>query len=619
MDIALDEVIHFDAVTHHPTTGAVTDADSTPTWSIFEEDTDTAILAAQNFTKRTSLTGNYRGSATLSTANGFEVGKWYNVVASATVNSIAGKGVLMRFRVAAAEGIAGYPKVDQHALRGDAQSATDLKDFADDGYDPSTNKVQGVLLTDTLTTYTGNTPQTGDSFARIGVTGSGLTSLASNADMATLLGRLTAARAGYLDFLNIGGPAASQADIIAINQSASRRVILTTVGQYERPESGSTVYTIEMRTYDGDGAAVDADSTPTLTGTGTTSGSLAANIGTVSNPSTGLYRWDYTVASDATIEPVRFEVSPTISGSQFPMACYTQVVNLVAATWTTSDAANLTAIFNKLPTGDIADQDTLAALVTTVGAAGAGLTESGGTGDHLTAIPWNAAWDSEVQSEMQDAIEANHLDHLLAVAYDPASKPGAADALLNELIGNDSGVAQFTANALELAPSGGGGGSDPLLNAVPGAYAAGTAGYRLGYLDAFISALVGLTGTVAEYNIPNGGLLTLKHDDDYYEADGRLVTFTAVVPGTWDGGTAADCSIRLQSGAVVVDVVAKYVTQAASVLTMSFEFPAASFTSLPVGKPGNSRQWEILIELTGSHTVTPIKGSLEITPAIPAP
>jgi hypothetical protein len=50
-------------------------------------------------------------------------------------------------------------------LGGSTQSATDLKDFADDGYDPSTNKVQGVVLTDTVTTYTGNTPQTGDAYA----------------------------------------------------------------------------------------------------------------------------------------------------------------------------------------------------------------------------------------------------------------------------------------------------------------------------------------------------------------------------------------------------------------------------------------------------------------------
>jgi hypothetical protein len=79
----------------------------------------------------------------------------------------------------------------------------------------------------------------------------------------------------------------------------------------------------------------------------------------------------------------------------------------------------------------------------------------GTAGAGLTAVPWNAAWDAEVQSEVQDAIEANHLDHLLAVTYDPANKPGAADALLNELVEDDGGVARYTANALEQAPTGG--------------------------------------------------------------------------------------------------------------------------------------------------------------------
>lgn len=59
-------------------------------------------------------------------------------------------------------------QVDMTQIGGDAQSATDLKDFADAGYDPATNKVQGVVLTDTLTTYTGNTVQTGDAYARLG-------------------------------------------------------------------------------------------------------------------------------------------------------------------------------------------------------------------------------------------------------------------------------------------------------------------------------------------------------------------------------------------------------------------------------------------------------------------
>jgi hypothetical protein len=116
-DIALDEVVHFDEITSHPTTGAATDVDSgTPTFSVFEEATDTPILSAQSMTKRTSLTGNYRGTFTMSAANGFEVGKWYNVITSATVNSVAGKKPSMRFRCVLAETTVGAPKADSADL-----------------------------------------------------------------------------------------------------------------------------------------------------------------------------------------------------------------------------------------------------------------------------------------------------------------------------------------------------------------------------------------------------------------------------------------------------------------------------------------------------------------------
>lgn len=87
--------------------------------------------------------------------------------------------------------------------------------------------------------------------------------------------------------------------------------------------------------------------------------------------------------------------------------------------------------------------------------------EIGSAGAGLTGIPWNASWDAEVESEVNDALVALHLDHLLAVDYDPASKPGTSTALLNELIESDGGVSRFTANALEQGPSGGG--TNPVL------------------------------------------------------------------------------------------------------------------------------------------------------------
>lgn len=58
---------------------------------------------------------------------------------------------------AATPSVAGVPEVDLTHLGGSNQSQIDLKDFADAGYDPATNKVQGVVLTDTVTTLTNKT------------------------------------------------------------------------------------------------------------------------------------------------------------------------------------------------------------------------------------------------------------------------------------------------------------------------------------------------------------------------------------------------------------------------------------------------------------------------------
>lgn len=73
---------------------------------------------------------------------------------------------------------------------------------------------------------------------------------------------------------------------------------------------------------------------------------------------------------------------------------------------------------------------------------------------------------AQVESEANDALVAIHLHHLLAADYDPASKPGVATALFNELIESDAGVSQFTANALEEAPTGSGASVDAIADEV---------------------------------------------------------------------------------------------------------------------------------------------------------
>jgi hypothetical protein len=124
--IPIDEVVHFDVVTSTPATGAAVDADSAPTFDVFEEGTDTPILDDQAMTKRTSLTGNYRGSFTASAANGFEAGKWYSVVVSAIVGGVTGKCTAMHFRAAPAETTAGVPQVRASAIADGAIAAATL-------------------------------------------------------------------------------------------------------------------------------------------------------------------------------------------------------------------------------------------------------------------------------------------------------------------------------------------------------------------------------------------------------------------------------------------------------------------------------------------------------------
>jgi len=91
---------------------------------------------------------------------------------------------------------------------------------------------------------------------------------------------------------------------------------------------------------------------------------------------------------------------------------------------------------------------------------------TGTAGISLTDQPWNAAWDASVQAKVNDALVAIHLDHLLAVDYDPDLKPGVLTALLNELVESDAGVSVYTVAALANAPSGTGASAATIADAV---------------------------------------------------------------------------------------------------------------------------------------------------------
>jgi len=95
MNALLGRTLYFDFITN-TAMGVVSDADGLPTVEVFEEDTDTTVYAL-TAVKRTAKTGNYRVPVECTAVNGFELGKSYNVVASATVGGTASKAVIGRF------------------------------------------------------------------------------------------------------------------------------------------------------------------------------------------------------------------------------------------------------------------------------------------------------------------------------------------------------------------------------------------------------------------------------------------------------------------------------------------------------------------------------------------
>jgi len=124
------------------------------------------------------------------------------------------------------------------------------------------------------------------------------------------------------------------------------------------------------------------------------------------------------------------------------------------ARWTGNAGAVKVSVASGVPSVDaiaISD-DQMAADNLELDYDGTGLTRANSVLGRVTLV------DTVTSSDAAAALVAIHLDHLLAADYDPATPPGVATALLNELVQDDGqGVAQFTAKALENVSSGGGG------------------------------------------------------------------------------------------------------------------------------------------------------------------
>jgi hypothetical protein len=204
----LGDTIYVDVTTHDPSTGGISDADSTPTCEVFEDDNDTAIHTP-TVTKRTAKTGDYRTAIVATSGNGFENGKKYNAVWTATVNSVTAKCV--------------------YTFTLETKRMSDLNDLA--------AGAEMGLANDAITAAKIAAGAIGSSeaplLANLDAT---ITSRASQASVDTiddlvddLEARLTAARAGYLDNLS-GGAVPTLTQIEASTVLAKQVELLRALG-----------------------------------------------------------------------------------------------------------------------------------------------------------------------------------------------------------------------------------------------------------------------------------------------------------------------------------------------------------------------------------------------------
>lgn len=105
----------------------------------------------------------------------------------------------------------------------------------------------------------------------------------------------------------------------------------------EIPDSGDVTFKLYLQTSDDSGVPTDADSLPTITVTGSITGSQASNLGTVTNTGTGEYEVVYTLNSADNVETLDVVWDATLSTQALKQRVSIAVTDAVAVDFTSAD------------------------------------------------------------------------------------------------------------------------------------------------------------------------------------------------------------------------------------------------------------------------------------------
>ena len=144
-EVEIGDNLTFAIVTHDPDTGALTDVDAVPSYLIYEDSNETAILTgdmddgsgANSEFDDANTTGFYVKTIACTAVNGFEAGKSYTIYIVATVDGDTG-GICYAFKakakvggVSTEEALRRIGAITSGIISGAGTGTETFKDFAE--------------------------------------------------------------------------------------------------------------------------------------------------------------------------------------------------------------------------------------------------------------------------------------------------------------------------------------------------------------------------------------------------------------------------------------------------------------------------------------------------------
>jgi len=231
-----------------------------------------------------------------------------------------------------------------------------------------------------------------------------------------------------------------------------------------------------------------------------------------------------------------------------------------------------------------------------IGAAGAG----------LTAIPWNSDWDAEVQSEVNDELVLQNLDHLLKATTNVATDGDLEDyvvggTIMAHLMGEDSDVTVYKAStdAMSLGAASAASVADAVWDElVTGHDGAGKAGQQL-WTD--LDAVLADTGELQVDDYPTSiaaiqtTVDTIEADTEAMDTAGEWDTLMAtIITGVNVSSVSADAieAGDFKTGAIDADAIATDAIDADAVKADTWtELLVVPFIDIGAGAPPYNAGW----------------------------